>query len=576
MPKVTIDNKVFEYDGRPKLLQFCMERGIELPHFCYHPAMSVPANCRQCLVKAGTPAFDRATREPVLDEEGNQVIQYFPKLQTSCSMDITDGMVVHTHRTDELVARAQKDTLEFLLANHPLDCPICDQAGNCPLQNQAYKYGPEGSRFEFRKVHKPKHIELGPRVVLDGERCINCTRCVRFTEEISKSNQLTIIERGVRNYPLTPPGVQFDEPYSMNVIDICPVGALTSADFRFKARAWEMSKTPSIVTGTSKGSNCYYWVKDNQVMKITARTNVDVNGYWLADVDRQTYKQFNESRPLGPDMVEDGHRVSTNWEGAYERVASLLRGAKPDEILFIGSAHATVEDNYLLVRLAEHVGAATPSFISHSQAGSGDGWLVSDDKSENRQGCERLGMTPVDETLLRAKIDAGTIKLLYVMEEDPIASGLFTPEQLNGIDVVLHYYNTTNNTFPLASVSLPAAMIVETVGTYVNEDGHAQRVRPVKAVQHSNRSLMMEARRSRQDMHATPFDRWSKEENKINCMPGWVALPEIASRTNCDLTYKSPMVIMDEIQRTNPAFAGATYEAMGLEGVRLSEVELPV
>ncbi|MCB0718575.1 MAG: 2Fe-2S iron-sulfur cluster binding domain-containing protein [Bacteroidetes bacterium] len=572
MPKVTIDNKVYEFEGRPKLLQFCMEHGIEIPYFCYHSAMSVPANCRQCLVKVGNPQVDRATREPVLDDDGNPVIQYFPKLQTSCSMDMTDGLVVHTHRTDELVARAQRDNLEFLLANHPLDCPICDQAGNCPLQNQAYKYGPEGSRFEFDKVHKPKKIELGPRVMLDGERCINCTRCVRFTSEISKSNQLTIIERGVKNYPLTPPGVVFDEPYSMNVIDICPVGALTSKDFRFRARAWEMSKTPSIVTGTSRGSNCYYWVKDNEVMRITARTNVEVNGYWLADVDRLNYRKFNDARPLGPDMVSEGARVSTDWDGAYERAATLLRGVSGDEVLFIGSAHASVEDNYLLMKLADHVGASAPVYIPHVEAGSGDDWLVTDDKAENAQGCERLGMHPVDETVVRARLDSGAIKLVYVMDEDPVASGLFTADQLKSVDVVLHYYNTTNETFPVANVSLPAATIVETIGTFVNDQGHAQRVRPVKAIQSMNRSLMMETGLSRQDRHATPFDKWSKAENKVNCQPGWVTIPEIASRLNLDLNYKSPKAIMAEIESSNPAFSGATYDAMGLTGARLAEV----
>ncbi|NNE35687.1 MAG: molybdopterin-dependent oxidoreductase [Rhodothermales bacterium] len=575
MPKVTIDSAVFEFDGRPKLLQFCTERGIEVPHFCYHPAMSVPANCRQCLVKVGTPAFDRATREPVLDEDGNQAIQYFPKLQTSCSLDVTDGMVVHTHRSDESVARAQKDTLEFLLANHPLDCPICDQAGNCPLQNQAYKYGPEGSRFEFRKVHKPKHIELGPRVVLDGERCINCTRCVRFTEEISKSDQLTIIERGVKNYPLTPPGVVFDEPYSMNVIDICPVGALTSADFRFKARSWEMSKTPSIVTGTSKGSNCYYWVKDNEVMKITARPNLDVNGYWLADVDRLTYKRFNEERPEGPDMVTGGERVATTWESAYERAAAMLRGVDASEILFIGSAHASVEDNYLLMKLAAHLGAEAPSFISHVEAGSGDDWLVTDDTSENAQGCERLGMRPIDEAVVRARIESGAVKLVYILEEDPVGAGLLSVDELKDVNVVLHYYHTTNQTHAVSDVALPAAMLVETIGTFVNAEGHAQRVRPVKAIRSMNRSLMMETGKSRQDAHATPFDRWSKESNKVNCLPGWVILPEIASRVNCDLSYKSPKVLMNEIQESNPSLSGATYDAMGLEGVRLAEVGMP-
>ncbi|MFT5142563.1 MAG: NADH-quinone oxidoreductase subunit G, partial [Thalassolituus oleivorans] len=195
MPSVTIDGQILEFEGRPRLLQFCLEHGIELPHFCFHPAMSAPANCRQCLVEVGSPEMDRATGQPRLGDDGQPVIRFFPKLQTSCTMDVTDGMVVKSHRTSDQVERAQKDTLEMLLINHPLDCPICDQAGHCPLQIQAYKYGPEGSRFEFEKVSKPKHVALGPRVTLDGERCINCTRCVRFTTEISESHQLTIIER---------------------------------------------------------------------------------------------------------------------------------------------------------------------------------------------------------------------------------------------------------------------------------------------------------------------------------------------------------------------------------------------
>jgi len=156
MATVTVDNQEIEFEGRPKLLQLCLDHGIELPHFCYHPEMSIPANCRECLVEVGNPDVDRATGEVKKDADGNPVIRFFPKLMTSCAQDVSDGMVVRTHRTSAQVRRAQKDTLEFLLLNHPLDCPICDQAGNCPLQNQAYKYGPEGSRFEFEKEHKPK------------------------------------------------------------------------------------------------------------------------------------------------------------------------------------------------------------------------------------------------------------------------------------------------------------------------------------------------------------------------------------------------------------------------------------
>ncbi len=568
MATVTIDGQAYPFEGRPKLLQFCLDHGVELPHFCYHPALSVPANCRQCLVEVGTPVKDRVTGELKQDEQGHAVIQFFPKLMTSCSQDLSDGMVVKTKRTSETVRRAQEANLEFLLINHPLDCPICDQAGRCPLQIQAYKYGPEGSRFEFRKVHKPKRVKLGPRVVLDGERCINCTRCTRFTEEVSRSDQLTIIERGVRNYPMTPPGVVFDEPYSMNVIDLCPVGALTSADARFKARAWEMSSTPSISTTHAKGSNCFYWVRDNLVMEITARQNLAVNDYWLADEDRLDYRRFNENRPAGPQVAA----AAASWEDAYARAADLLRGLDGREILFLGSAHATVEDNYLLAKLAAALGADAPRYLPHVEPGHGDGWLRTDDRTPNAQGCLRLGIHEVDPDVARARLRAGQVKAVYVLEDDPVAAGLFTEDDLRDVAVILHCYHTTNRTLAVADVALPAAMVVETVGTYVNEDGHAQRVRPAKAIRGVNRTLRMEMGLSRTDRHGTPFDRWYNEAHQIDCQPGWVSLPAVAERLGHAMRYKGPKQIMEEVAEALPAFAGATYAAMGLDGVRLQDV----
>ena len=569
MSKITIDNEVFEFEGdHPAILQFCMDREIELPHFCYHPAMSAPANCRQCLVEIGNPERDRETGKAKLDEDGNEIIRFFPKLMTSCSLDISDGLVVRTHRTSEIVRRAQKDNLEFLLINHPLDCPICDQAGHCPLQNQAYKYGPEGSRFEFRKVSKPKHIRLGPRVVLDGERCINCTRCTRFTTEISKSHQLTIIDRGVENYPMTPPGIEFDDPYSMNVIDICPVGALTSEDFRFKARVWEMSSTPSITTTNAKGSNCYYWVKDNQVLKVTPRTNMHVNEYWLADDDRLDYDRFNSDRPSGPTI--EGERAS--WETSYKRAAQILKGVDGSRIVFLASAHASVEDNYLLAALADGLGASTPVYIEHVEAGRGDNWLRTDDKSPNSNGCVRLGFTVADSVLLGARLRGGEIDVLYVLEDDPVEAGLCTSDDLHGVSVILHHFNESNQTLALAKVTLPAATVVETVGTFVNIDGHAQRVRPAKAIRGVNRTLAMEIGRSRADQHGTPFDRWYNEDHLVDCQPGWVSVPGVAAELGLDTPATNPKEIMQELASSNAAFAGATFSAMGEYGIRLSEI----
>jgi NADH-quinone oxidoreductase subunit G len=574
MPTIEIDGTTYEYEGEHKLLQFCLDKGIEVPHFCYHPAMSIPANCRQCLVKVGTPKINRDTGEPELDENGNPIIQYFPKLQASCTVDVSDGMVVKTHRVNEQVREAQKDNLELLLINHPLDCPICDQAGHCPLQIQAYKYGPEGSRFEFRKVHKPKRVKLGPRVTLDAERCINCTRCTRFTDEVSESGQLTINQRGVKNYPITGPGEDFDDPYSMNTIDLCPVGALTSTDFRFKARIWEMSSTPSITTTNATGSNCHYWVRDNLVLRITPRQNMAVNEYWLPDEDRTVYEKFNEDRPTGPQIRVNGELGECSWTQTYARAAQELGSVDPSEILFIGSAHATVEDNYLLKQLADNMGADAPVYIPHVEPGAGDDWLITDDKTPNAQGCERLGILPIDAEMARGKLESGEIKLVYVLEDDPVASEVFSQDDLKDATVILHYYNTTNETLPVADVALPAAMVVETVGTYVNQDGRAQRVRPAKEIKGVNRTLMMEMGKGRPDTHGTPFDRWHNEEHRVNCKPGWELLPEIAKRVGHPTEYvKGPQQIMDEIQSSVEAFDGATYDAMGLTGVQLEDVE---
>ncbi len=572
MPKITIDNKEYAFEGQPKLLQFCLDHGVELPHFCYHPALSVPANCRQCLVEVGMPVRDRETGEISRNDDGEPIVRWGPKMTTSCSVDMADGMAVRTHRSSEQVEQAQKDNLEFLLVNHPLDCPICDQAGHCPLQNQTYKYGPEGSRFEFRKVQKPKKVVLGPRVMLDGERCINCTRCTRFTDEVSKSHQLTIIERGVKNYPMTPPGEVFDDPYSMNVIDICPVGALTSIDFRFRARIWEMSSAPSITVTNAKGANCSYWVRDNLVLRITPRANPHINDYWLPDEDRATYARFNEQRPDGPRIRGDEGLQPADWETAYARASELLDSADGSNILFLGSPHATVEDNYLLCKLAAALGASPPAYIPHVKPGAGDGWLITDDKAPNAEGCRRLGVRPVDPALVRARLEAGEIAALYALEDDPVASGLFQAAEIQDIPVVLHTYHTTNETLAAADVALPAAMVVETVGSYVSEDGHAQRVWPAKAIRGVNRTLRMEMGVSRLDSHGTPFDRWHNAANQVHCKPSWEMLPNIARGLGLEWADASPKEIMREIAQHLGAFEGATYENMGSSGVRLTEI----
>jgi NADH-quinone oxidoreductase subunit G len=570
MPQVIVDGQPLDFEPGEKLLQRCLDHGIEIPHFCYHPALSIPANCRQCLVKAGTPQVDRATGQVVTGEDGRPVINYFPKLMPSCALDLTDGMVVHTQYDSEEVARAQADNLELMLINHPLDCPICDQAGQCPLQIQAYKYGPEGSRFEFDKVHRPKRVQLGPTVVLDAERCINCTRCTRFTEEITETYQLSIVNRGDKNYPLTAPGEVFDDPYAMNVTDLCPVGALTEDYFRFQARVWEMSKTPTVSDFGAKGLNVDVWVRDNEVLRITPRENLSVNGYWMPDAARLAFRRYNEDRPAGPTL--DGQPA--DWRRAFDEAALLLKRAE-SLALFLGSAWATVEDNYLLMRLAEAVGGTVLGYVAHRREGSGDGWLVSDDPAPNAAGCERLGMGPVDADALRARL-AGA-EVLYLLEDDPVAAGLLSADDLAGVRVVLHHTHTTNRTLPHAAVAFPAAMSVETIGTYVNEDGRAQLLRPAKAIRGAHRPLLaaLGTGQSRLDRQGTPFDRWYHEGHQVDCQPGWVVLPEISERLGRPMRYKGPARIMDEVAERVPAFAGATHDAMAFLGVPLEDVAEP-
>ncbi len=268
MINLTIDGKALQTEPGRSVIEAARENGIEIPHFCWHPRLSVAGNCRMCLVE----------------------IEKMPKLAIACATQAAEGMVVHT--ATPRVIDAREAVMEFLLINHPLDCPICDEAGECKLQDYAYKYSTGRSRFEEDKVHKPKRVALGPHVMLDVERCIMCSRCVRFCDEIAKKPQLTFTERGDHVVLTTFPGEQLDNPYSMNVIDICPVGALTSREFRFHARVWELSSTESICPGCARGCDINIWVRNNEILRQTPRLNMAVNNEWMCDFGRlETMKE---------------------------------------------------------------------------------------------------------------------------------------------------------------------------------------------------------------------------------------------------------------------------------------------
>jgi NADH-quinone oxidoreductase subunit G len=561
MPEIFIDDQRFEFEGNPKVLQFVLDQGLELPFFCYHPSLSVPANCRQCFVEAGTPVFNRETNSYELDENGERVIRWFPKLMTSCSLEATDGMVIKTHRSSEKVSRGQKDTLEFILMNHPLDCPICDQAGECPLQIQTYKYGPEGSRFEHKKVHKPKRVQLGPNVVLDAERCINCTRCVRFTDEISKSKQLSIVSRGDKNYPLTAPGTEFDDPYSLNTVDICPVGALTSSDFRFKARVWEMNQTPGIDMTGSKGINIDLWTRNNLVMRITPRYNPDVNDHWMPDAARLDYRRINENRISRPSIKLDGGQVKTSWNNAILTFIEEAGKVKPSEILVIGSPHASVEDNYVLSKFFHRLGVPDVHFAPDIEKGRGDDFLITDDKAPNTKGCRYLGFTEHEPAALGKAVSSAGVKMAVILGDDLIGRGAFSAEALKGTFTV---FMGTNNcdTSNASDLVVPITCSAEHAACYVNDAGRIQRTIPAKETVYTNRRLNLEMSMGRLDHFGTKFDNWVSDDNKVDCIPAWEFLTRVVQEMGGDLTYSTSREIMDEIASANDTFAGVSFERM--------------
>ncbi|MBC8043146.1 MAG: (2Fe-2S)-binding protein, partial [Rhizobacter sp.] len=463
MAKIIVDG--IELEAQPKQTIMQITDGInnggkeitDIPRFCYHASLSIAGNCRMCLVEMGMIKKDKEGK-PELDAAGKPTVAWIPKLTTACSTEIVDGMYVRTHKTSPVVAEAQKGVLEFILINHPLDCPICDQAGECPLQETTYKYGPEGSRFEFEKVHKPKRVAWGEKITFDGERCINCTRCVRFYDEYTKTSELEIVQRGWNNYPNpSNPSALNENPYAMNVIDLCPVGALTNTDYRFKSRVWEMSATDTISVNDARSSNIVLWVRDNIVMRITPRDNMQVNGYFIPDADRLNYKWINDNRANAPKVKDGGKQKVVSWNEAAEAAAAILKFYKPEEIFVMASAKACTETNYIAKKLAtEIIGTTHIDFMRHF-AGEDDHLLIRADKTPNAAGCELLGIEPngVSKEELSEQIKLGKIKCLVVIE-DQIEKLLSLDTLLKLDSLIVLPYNDSEAT-ELASVVLPAA-----------------------------------------------------------------------------------------------------------------------
>ena len=293
---IILDGEEVEVPAGINLIEAAEIHGKEIPHYCYHPKLTVVGNCRMCLVEMGMPMRDRATGEPILDNDGNPKIGWVPKPVIGCGTNVGPGMHVKTE--SDLVTDCRNGVMEFLLVNHPLDCPICDQAGECGLQEFAMDYGRGYSRFVERKNVKPKRTRLGPRVILDDERCILCSRCIRFCQEVADDDVLGFIDRGSYSTLTCFPGKELANNYSLNTVDICPVGALTDTDFRFRMRVWFLKETPSICTESSTGSNTLVGSREGRIHRITPRRNDAVNDTWMTDSGRRLYKQVEVEERL--------------------------------------------------------------------------------------------------------------------------------------------------------------------------------------------------------------------------------------------------------------------------------------
>ena len=378
----------------------------------------------------------------------------------------------------EMTEECRQGVMELLLANHPLDCPICDQAGECSLQEFSVEHGNGESRFREQKVKKPKNVKVGPRIRLDDERCIMCSRCIRFTDEIADDPVLGFTDRGSHTVLTVFPGRELANNYSLNTVDICPVGALTSNDFRFQMRVWFMKETKTIDPNCATGCNITVYSREEKIYRITPRQNNDVNSDWMPDSHRLSYHWIESESRLTEPLVRDGekHRQAT-WQEALATTADKLSGLSGGEIAIIASARMTNEELLMTNRLVKHLDAGHVDTVPRS--GEADGYLISADRNPNTNGVKLvLGLDDPGSQLgaIKEGIEQGRIKALLCLQENLVEDAGFSAALLAGLDFFLNSYSLANSTADLADVVLPGACWAEKTGTMVNVTGRLQRL----------------------------------------------------------------------------------------------------
>jgi len=532
MPRVTIDGREVEVPAGTTVIRAAEQLGVFIPRYCYHPGLSVAGNCRICLVQ----------------------VEKLPKLQIACNLPVTDGMVVHT-KSDE-AEDGRRAVLEFLLANHPLDCPVCDQAGECDLQNFYMNFGLYDPRFREQKNKKKKAVQLGPHVMLDQERCILCSRCVRFTDEITQTGEFGIFNRGDSAELGLYPGETLDNPYSANVVDICPVGALTEGNFRFKARVWYLSGAPTVCNGCSRGCNIdMHFVLDRphlndgkRLARVKPRFNEDVNEWWLCDEGRYGFDWLDQDRMVEVRGPTDNGTQAT-WQRALSAIASACRSSEDPQprIGVLASTQLTNEELFLIREVFQRgLGARVTASVEQPAAFSDD-FLVTADRTPNTRGATLLGLAGPDALPAQELVDdarAGKLDVLWVFGHDLVQ--LFGEKQAREVvdNVALLAFSGTNKnaTVDLAHWVLPSGAYVEKDGTFVNCDGRLQRVGM-----------------------AFPPPGDARED--------WRFLLQLAELLDLPMTWKDLAQVFDGMAEAEEAFAGRRLDDIGDAGISITTTE---
>jgi len=546
MVNVQIDGHWIQVPRGIRMIEAAKLASKEIPHYCYHPKLSSPGNCRMCLVQMGMPPRPAPGEDPVYGEDGFQEISWMPRPVIACANTVSENMGIRT--TGELVEKTREGVMEFLLINHPLDCPICDQAGECKLQEFSVEHGRGNSRFQENKVKKPKNVDIGKNIRLDDERCIMCSRCIRFMDEVAEDPVLGFSQRGTHTSVTVHPGYRLDNNYSLNTADICPVGALTSNDFRFQMRVWFLKETKSIDLNCGTGANTTIWTRGNEIFRVTPRENSQVNSCWMPDSHRLAFKKIQEgTRLTSPLIKENGPHQECSWSEALSATSQGLKDRQPEEIAIIASARLSNEDLYLAKLIASALNTELLSIVP--RIGESDGKLISADQNPNTTGAQLIwGQQNPAERFpeIIEGIRSGKVKAVLTLQEDLLEQSGLTEQDLQNLEFLVSSHILTNQTAALSHVVLPGSSFAEKRATYVNVTGRLQR---------ANQAILPPGH-ARDD---------------------WETLAQLATQLNSSIPlYSSVDQVLDAISADIEEFAEQSFNTIGDLGTQITETGITI